>query len=145
MVSVDPGAVSGWALFHDGQLLISGIQRIDRDGPVVCNMAHVLVIEVPQVYPGQRAKVDPNDLVRLGIRAGVWIGWYRGNGSRIVEVKPAAWKGQVPKDVMGRRILAHLSEEERANLGRVAPSQVHNMIDAVGIGLHHVGRLEKRT
>ena len=51
-------------------------------------------------------------------------------------VKPAEWKGQVPKKIMNERVLSKLSAQERAIV-----KDNHNAIDAVGLGLHVLGRL----
>jgi len=60
---------------------------------------------------------------------------------------PQEWKGQVPKDVMGRRVLAILSPGElaimRAGLMDHAPGLHHNTLDAIGIGLWATGRMER--
>jgi hypothetical protein len=52
---------------------------------------------------------------------------------------PQQWKGSVPKTVMERRIRSKLAPDELATLPTGA--KAHNAIDAVGLGLYHLGRL----
>lgn len=106
----------------------------------------VVAIEVPQVYTAVRAKGDPNQLLPLyGI--GAAIGALLPN-ARIVEYRPAQWAGQLPKttkhreakqSLRGARIMSRLSETECL----LVPDD-HDVIDAIGIGLHHLGRLAPR-
>ncbi len=104
-----------------------------------------LVVEWPQVYRAVKSKGDPNDLLGLaGICAAV---------AALFEVPvfsytPAEWAGQLPKATTKKltaysprtkRIMSRLSAVE---LGRV-PVQ-HDALDAIGLGLHHLGRLAPR-
>lgn len=96
-------------------------------------------VELPQVYDrrntGER-KIDPNDLVELGALAGAWYAVVLEvcPAADVQLVRPAAWKGQVPKDVIERRLRADLSQDEIAIVERAAPpSLLDNVWDAVGI------------
>jgi hypothetical protein len=120
-----------------------------------------LVVEWPRVLAathqrGSKRGADSNDLLAVaGVASGVaalvayssveavQTGTSR---CRVHSVHPDAWKGgQVPKDVMGRRVLVRLTEAERARLAlRSRGGLDHNMVDAVGIYLHHVGRLGRK-
>lgn len=99
-----------------------------------------LVLEVPEIYPGM-PKTDPNDLIDL---AGVDGALAAAFAVPAVYYLPRQWKGQVPKEVGVLRALAHLSDEERKCV-RPAPmkSLDHNVADAVGLGLYHVGRFRQ--
>jgi len=102
-----------------------------------------VVVEWPQVYQGSKQKGDPRDLLTLAgvdmaIAASIPA---RRNVSRYL---PREWKGQVNADVMLERILARLEPEEMARLEACPASLRHNMIDAIGIGLKALGRLEPR-
>jgi hypothetical protein len=44
--------------------------------------------------------------------------------------------------VMNARVLGRLSEEELSKIEHVGAKD-HNTYDAIGIGLHHLGRLRK--
>jgi hypothetical protein len=99
--------------------------------------------EWPQVYTASKSKGDPNTslLPLCGVIA--HISGAEDWDSR-VEYKPREWKGTVDADVMTERIRSRLSEKEKAALEPCAASLEHNMIDAVGLGLHHLGRLERK-
>jgi hypothetical protein len=58
-----------------------------------------------------------------------------------IPITPEAWKGQVPKAVHQRtRILPRLSESDVAKLHMACPkkSEMHNLVDAVGLGLWYL-------
>lgn len=57
------------------------------------------------------------------------------------EVSPFAWKGNTPKGIQAARILSALSKEEHDAVTWPKKSLRHNVIDAIGIGLWHTGRL----
>jgi hypothetical protein len=103
------------------------------------------VIEIPQVY--RRGPGDPNDLVTLAGVAGA-IATVVPPVIHLHSVVPAEWKGQVPKPkrasdpyIIEDRVRARLSPEE---LSRVqlpsARSLQHNVWDACGLGMWHLGR-----
>jgi hypothetical protein len=99
-------------------------------------------IESQVIYP--HSKADPNDILTLAREAGRVAGSCAAAGATVRWVKPAEWKGQLPKDVCHRRVRALLTDEERAILTRdcrgMPASKRHNVLDAVGIGLWALGR-----
>lgn len=145
LVTIDPGVhVAGVAFWRDAVLISA---RLLRDPyleallgamlsfPVPDNLE--VLVELPRVYA--RGKVNPNDLVDLSFCAGQLAGILH---APIRTVTPAQWKGQVPKKVMNSRVLARLSEEEQGRI--IKPKQaslLHNVLDAIGIGMHEYGRL----
>lgn len=130
-MSVDPGARTGVAVFEDGELRVV---FASSKGIFTSTAVDVLVIEIPQIYRASKSRGDPNDLIKVAVLAGKIIG--RINAPHTVEVHPATWKGQVPKNVHNARVLARLSPEERAKV-----PAVHDAIDAVGLGLWFLKRL----
>jgi len=162
LLALDPGIRGcGVALFRDRTLgwcayVRSGSKAPDLLG--VLDMAqavvgwvepqevHQLAVEWPQVYAGSKQKGDPNDLIALaGVVAAVCT---RFPGAVVTRYKPRDWKGQVPKEVIQARILGdvrpgRLSIEEVSAFRDAAcpPSLQHNVLDAIGIGLHFFGRL----
>lgn len=96
------------------------------------------VLEVPQVYSRSTSKGDPNDLVAIAVEGGRMCSPYR-----TTYVKPAAWKGQVPKHIHHMRIRKILSGEEAAIIDSypILASKRHNLLDAVGLGLRTLGRM----
>lgn len=163
LLAIDPGKNAlGWAYFGPaGFLYACGVVRAGESEKNIALVARLainalrvaisgfppakhLVTEQMVVYPGPQQKGDPNDLIALSFIAG--------GGHTLVAldaelelVEPRAWKGQVPKPIMQDRISRSLTETERqmvaASLQGVAPSLRHNGWDAVGQGLHALGRL----
>ena len=131
LLAIDPGEHTGWAAF-DTTLIACGL----GDPPV--SKARCLVIELPQVYPSH--PVPPNDLVTLAFLAGRYVG-----AREAFAVFPRQWKGNLPKGACAARVRAKLSPEERAVVDecacKVPEKQMHNVMDAVGIGLFAEGRV----
>ena len=99
------------------------------------------LIEHPRVYPGSaQQKGDLNDLLDV-VAVGAAIAAHTPN---VVTVFPADWKGNVPKDVMTERIRRALTDEERARIEKCPASLMHNVLDAIGIGLWKLGRINKK-
>lgn len=138
--SIDPGC-TGWAHW-EGQyvqyLVACGVEE-DVDAVPVRGR---LIIERPQIYRGSKSKADPNDLITLAIQVGRYVERSGGNAALVT---PAQWKGQVTKEIIVPRILGALNDGERAIATRasldIAKGKVHNMIEAIGIGLHACGRM----
>lgn len=169
LISFDPGLrEAGLAVFTDGLLaaafLVRNPNTKDRGGKAWLAMGQevdtllsetvpglplrlhlhgsMFVSEIPQVYrEGKSANVSPDDLTNLTGVVGCVIGFLDP-----VEVKtyvPAEWKGQVPKDIHNKRIKASLSMDEKAILEGVKcpASLLHNVVDAIGVGLFELGRM----
>jgi hypothetical protein len=151
LVSVDPGLRScGVAYWKEGVLqaaqLVLGDKKA-RDAAawraMTDNLHHEVLdftgspvaIEFPQVY--RYGKGDPNDLLQLAVIVGGCFSWT----DNLHVYRPREWKRQVPKNIMCQRIQDRLTEEERRRVALPVPSLAHNVWDAVGIGLHHLGRL----
>lgn len=108
----------------------------------------VLAVERPQIYAQGKGKGDPNQLIPLAeIGAGLacTLVW-----DRLVTYRPRQWKGTIDGDTMVARIAATgprslLTPEEHACVDLPCASLAHNVWDAVGIGLHHLGRLTTRV
>jgi hypothetical protein len=110
--------------------------------PVHASEISILALEWPQVYPV--SKGDPNDLFCLaGVGSALAMALLAKADPKIIYYKPREWKGTAPKEVMGARILERLTPEERPLIPDVG-SLTHNIIDAVGIGLFAVGRLNPK-
>lgn len=128
---------------HDQQLWIedkvSMVERWVASG--ILSGYKEAVTEFPIVRRQEAYK--GNDMLLTAASAGLFLGVCK--AQRVITVKPGAWKGQVPKEEMCRRILDILTEEERALFERCMIGKLkslhHNAIDAIGIGLWAVGRL----
>lgn len=158
LLAIDPGIrVTGWALFHNADGLVkAGLAKNPREGhgAEACRaMARAInedvndgymrvVFEWPRVYTAAKSKGDPNDLLPL-VGVGMAMSAYLGESCIMYSVHPHEWKGQLPKDACHARILLRLTPSEAmvaAGAQRVAKSKAHNVLDAIGIGLHHLGR-----
>ncbi len=133
LIAIDPGAVTGHAVFEDGALVACGLGL-----PTLC---HDVYIELPQIYSNGKAR--PQDLVTLAVRVGEVKAKAEARGCRVELVWPHEWKGSLSKDIMGKRILSKLDNLELEIFNRVkcAKTKRHNIEDAIGIGLHVLGRL----
>ena len=158
LVAVDPGlhccGVSVWD--NAGRMVLAKLvhNTVDMPGPLNGQpMARAvaaavplgefdLVIEVPQVYPFGQGKGNPNDLIDLTAVAG---GCMALAGGQVSYYLPRQWKGQVPKDISHRRALAQLSDTEKTAIVLCKPAGLmHNVYDAVALGLFHVTKIGLR-
>ena len=101
-----------------------------------------VVMEWPQVYRAGKLKGDPNDLLPLPA-IGTAIAMKCG-AVRAVRYLPHEWKGNLTKEVCHERVRERLQAEELPRIPVLAAKVLHNVLDAVGVGLHHVGRLDRR-
>lgn len=144
LLAIDPGAKTGWALFarvgapsvQPWALQAAGIASPDgpRDWPGMKHLDQV-VIEAP-VRPNPHTP-RPADLLTLSRTIGRYIERFSDYTTELVE--PHKWKGSVAKEIFLRRIEASLSPADRDMYKRLtftyAASIVHNMLDAIGLGL----------
>jgi hypothetical protein len=135
VITIDPGVHGSGLAFWSASGELETVSYGNDFGP----LGDGVVVELPQVYPGSKSKGDPNDLIRLAFVAGRWVG----AGVGVETVKPRQWKGTIKKEVMLRRILSKLTDEELAMLKalKLPKSKEKEVIDAVGIGLWKLGRL----
>lgn len=145
LVAIDPGKhASGWAAFNRGELVLCGYtgeygEILSALGYQLYPGPELVVVEVPRVYDRRRWKGDPNDLIDIAVAGGVLAGALHPVAFKFV--RPQDWKGQTPKKVQAERTLAKLSEVEREHLkDATAPYKLHNVIDAIGIGLWEIKR-----
>jgi hypothetical protein len=103
-----------------------------------------IIIEHPRIYPGaQQQKGDLNDLLDVVACGASVAASFRTN--YIETVFPGEWKGQVPKEMMTARISRAITDAERAKIEKCPASLMHNLLDAVGLGLWKLGRLNKKV
>lgn len=139
-LAIDPGIDTGWAFFRSAtELLACGVDDarkvFDLNDPAL--PVRTVIMEKPQVYL-HRQKTDPNNLITLAIQVGRYIEHFERTGARVTLVRPAEWKGQIPKEIQHARIWSAMSAFEQGIvdrcLRRVAPSRRHNAMDAVAMG-----------
>jgi hypothetical protein len=142
ILAIDPGVDSGWAIFFQGMLVACGLGGAPKPLP---ERFDLLIVEHPVVYPGGRTK-DPNAIVKLAINAGMWMGRYESRASNTQFIFPRDWKGTIDGDLCNRRTWAKLDDGERQVLDdavrtqKIPAKKRHNVLDAIGIGLHASGR-----
>lgn len=146
LIAIDPGVhYCGISHFYRGELQYAAYLDIDETYRVICDelpLAWLYAIECPRIYPQSRQKGDQNDLIDLARTVGGLERWCEG---KINIIYPREWKGTVDADVMVKRIQERLSPEERKTaVLPSAKSKHHNVWDAVGIGLHVLGRLKPK-
>ena|ERR1017187_9776424 len=157
-ISVDPGLRgSGVAHFYEGKLFRAAYLKhtcSDRGPKAWCAMAETvyywsgpanysLVIEYQRLRMGKE-KGDPNNMMEVQGVVGALAGMFTMEGEQIVAYYPEAWKGSIKKDVMTMRIVQRMTTDETQilRLAKIPSSLMHNTIDAIGIGLFHLGRLK---
>lgn len=140
LMAIDPGVKkSGWALFdEEGYLVQCEHQDNESFEEWLERTAYETVIEMPRVYGGRSTRGDTQDLLNLSYQ----VGRFSMLAGYTTLVHPQTWKGQLPKDVCARRVLSRLAEEERARIPKLAKSRLHNVLDAIGIGMWRLGRMK---
>lgn len=157
MITIDPGLNGcGFAEWVGDQMVRARyIKRTEGSASKAYQMAWTLnqityrndivadgrysIIERPRIYT--KMKGDPADILNL-LEVGAT---FQGMLGRPVEwVEPHAWKGSLNADAMTERIKSRLTPEEHKRVEPCAASLMHNVYDAVGIGLHALGRLDRK-
>jgi len=146
VLSIDPGTKAiGWAYWVNGKLSDCGIARGKNWIESVEDLPRIevsrLVVEDQQIY--KSSPVDAHDLLAVARVVGAVVVLY--DAASVKLVRPSEWKGQVPKVVCNRRTIERLSEAERDILTRkpYGKTLLHNLLDAVGIGLWELKRRRK--
>lgn len=145
LLAIDPGTDSGWAIFFGGMLIACGLGNDPHPTPKAGDCFKLVVVEHPVIYPSGKTR-NPNDIVKLAVNAGEWAGRYRATGAEIRFVEPRAWKGTIDGDACNARVWARLDDGEKTVLDDAVRTQKipgrkrHNVLDAIGIGLHVSGR-----
>ena len=134
LVSIDPGkkyyAFAEWGT--QVNLQAAGLRLIDDK---IDWSGIPMAIELPAIWAGGEA--DVRDIIDLSVGAGRvadragQVTWY-----------PAAfWKGQQPKKAHHKKIKAELKPAEVRLLEAFNKGELDHIMDAIGIGLFHLGRL----
>lgn len=140
ILAIDPGKCSGVAVFLDGRLKDVWAVRDHSLIPVAPGLVDVLVCEKPHIRKGTPRE---NDILTLAISHGRWLEAYR-NAKHVCPL-PVTWKGTLDKEVHHPRVIKRLTAVENlrleSGLSDLALSLRHNVLDAVGLGLWHLGRM----
>lgn len=144
LLAIDPGENTGGAYFVDGALVWCDLLSLINGTHRAVTADH-LAIEVMYIRPddlkGESAAVVAkrmNDLLSVNLCAGQWIQSVNAQHTR--RLKPHEWKGGLSKERHHPRVLDALAPAERALIPRLAEYKLHNVLDAIGIGLFALGR-----
>lgn len=137
----DPGVLLEAFLLRPPQVL-DVAERIRQTVEQVHAPSHVrlCIVEWPQIYKGDPR--DPNHLLGLAGMAMAIV--TRLHPGTVQSVLPRTWKGTLDGDAMTERIAGRLRPEELQRIAPCPASLRHNVLDAVGLGLWHLGRLERK-
>lgn len=154
-LSVDPGiGGTGVAYWKEGQLLKAttlrpkyvpnsswekNVTNISSQFAqlVASSEAELAIFEAPVFFSGAgRVVAESGDLCKLAMLCGMYIYIVGDLQISYQLITPAHWKGQLPKKVAATRI-----EKE---MGRDFPTErlSNHAVDAIGIGLWHLGRFK---
>lgn len=115
-----------------------------------------MAAEWPRIYRGHKSKADPNTQIGMaGVVSAVAgiLAMHAAVDNRALELRtylPSDWIGNLPKSKVksriktstrAKRILSRLEGDELRVWDEL---DTHDEVDAVGIGLHHLGRLHRR-
>ena len=153
ILAIDPGLrACGVAWFEKERLVraaLISVPKMENDAAAFLEMANAVYIASPEIvslaieYPQQyKNSPVPRESVQklVGVIGALSVKF---SGAKTTYYLPRQWKGQVPKPVMQRRILARLDGDEQALIPKLPVSKLHNVFDGIGIGLHHIGRLKR--
>jgi hypothetical protein len=133
LFAIDPGACSGWALFHRlgtvWYLAAAGIATPDTLRSPLKD-PDLVIIEDPEIYPNSKAR--PSNILTLAKVVGRYQERFRTSAQRLVH--PHAWKGSIDGDIFCKRIEASLTDKDRAAMEKCPASKVNNILDAIGLG-----------
>lgn len=164
LLTFDPGTLrAGIAHFQHGDLVFADVvampdvdigQRVVALGrklkllPVISQRRAPLriVVEFPEVYPpgsAQAKKVNPRDILWVSAAVGAVLTALPHNVQvEVIDVNPKTWKGNLSKDGGNDVAFDALFPAEQALLPKKRSGNYDdNMLDAVGIGLHHLKRM----
>ena len=141
VISIDPGKhYLGVASWIDDELIDARLH--ETAGYQLSTVIDVLAIEKPMIYPGRAQKGRQRDLIELAMVAGRIMAAVPRAAIHCYE--PYQWKAQLPKSATRERVQAILSEKEQKRIAKPKKaSLLHNVFDAIGIGLVDIGRAKR--
>lgn len=144
LISIDPGAHLGLAVFQEDVLFAAGFYNVknlrDLTKWLVESAGEIrpvqAVIEKPQIYEPRKWKGDPNDILNLAVIVGVCTAALAPYCETRF-VTPHMWKGSRPKKLDNEYTISLLSPVEKSVLAenQCPKSYLDNVIDAIGLGL----------
>lgn len=139
LLTIDPGADCGWALWRGKELYQCGFQKMPSTWPEP--IARV-VVERP--HTGQ-TRARKRDIITLALRAGEVAGIWSYIAGIVPEyLEPNRWKGSMTKTISHDVVKGKLSPVElkqfQSDCKGLAEGKRHNVLDAIGIGLYVLKR-----
>lgn len=151
VIAVDPGKNGcGVAVFDQKRLTFAQYLATRSVADFVHKSATgqstLIRIEFPRIYAAAKQKGDQNDLLHVARAAGHAEAGAVRAGAAYALVEPREWKGTIAGDTfIEERIKPAIEVGETSRISfPSAESLHHNVYDAIGIGLHAVGRLNPR-
>lgn len=101
-----------------------------------------IVVEIPKIRQRGSGKGDPNDLIDVAGVAAMCVANLKNSIGAFVAWAPLPeeWKGQLPKEISLSRVQEKLSKAEKDTVEETPPGLMHNVIDAIHLGLVHFKR-----
>lgn len=158
VLACDPGlrncAISVWA---DGVLtlacLVSNPLDVERGPKAWLEMARSVQAQYPlgldtlvvELQQKDRRAFNADDMFEVCGVAGAIVGCYDGRSKEVVGYKPGTWS-KIPKDIRHARLKAPgvLSNEEWKTVAECPPGLLHNVLDAICLGLYHLKETRQR-
>lgn len=104
----------------------------------------LFVAEFPQAYQSKGSKIDFDDLLMLATVIGGVVNGLNGVSATCAYL-PREWKGETPKAIHNRRVLAELQRTgEDKRVSWPIKSLRHNVLDSAGIGFYQLRRMNLR-
>jgi len=157
-VAVDPGKWACGVAVFDSETLTDAwlsIRAKDQDWPVMVGnvirrtsvlMTSALILELQKAYAGGKQEADPADLIQLAMIVGGF--YYAGSASsnnRVLGYFPYEWKRQLNKEQIIERVKSRLAPGELSKAELTgAKTKDHNIWEAIGLGLFHLGRFSPK-
>lgn len=115
------------------------------EGAAMLGTIDLVIVERPKIYDAAHQKGDQRDIADLLIVAGGLLLAAGRVAKAVMPIEPAQWKGQTPTEIIEHRLEKHLSAEERGRIEwpTARKTLAHNVVDAIGIGMWHAGRIGK--
>lgn len=158
ILAVDPGIRGcGVALFDDKRLYRAeyvknpankgdDLQAVREMAFAISSEFHIaelneIVVEQPCIYAHEKFDKNPNNLLPLRAIGGALSVRYA--YSKVTQYLPPEWKNNMPKGAgFEKRVMDRLTSSERDSIQQYPRSIMHNVYDAIGLGLFHLGRFK---
>lgn len=91
-----------------------------------------IILEVPEYRKSAHMARESDAIVKLSFVCGMISAL-----DNVIHYTPSQWKGQVPKDVMRRRLSGIITDIDIMRI------KSHDTVDAIGLGYYYITKLSK--